>query len=89
MHPFVRCFEFSGLTYQGSTIFVSYVKNHAFPQPLPPEEEKKYIKQMQEGDGEARNKLIEHNLRLVAHIVKNSKTPEKIWKILFPLEPLV
>lgn len=50
--------------------FVSYVKNHAFPQPLPPEEEAKYIREMQEGDRNARNKLIEHNLRLVAHIVK-------------------
>ncbi|ASK63116.1 RNA polymerase sporulation sigma factor SigK [Virgibacillus phasianinus] len=50
--------------------FVSYVKNHAFPQPLPPDEEAKYIKEMQNGDENARNKLIEHNLRLVAHIVK-------------------
>jgi len=50
--------------------FVSYVKNHAFPQPLPPDEEAKYIQQMQEGSETARNKLIEHNLRLVAHIVK-------------------
>lgn len=50
--------------------FVSYVKNHAFPQPLPPDEEAKYIKEMQEGSETARNKLIEHNLRLVAHIVK-------------------
>ncbi|GAB3050567.1 RNA polymerase sporulation sigma factor SigK [Virgibacillus ainsalahensis] len=50
--------------------FVSYVKNHAFPQPLPPEEEAKYLKEMQQGSEDARNKLIEHNLRLVAHIVK-------------------
>ncbi|MBO8155997.1 MAG: RNA polymerase sporulation sigma factor SigK [Bacillaceae bacterium] len=50
--------------------FVSYVKNNAFPQPLPPEEEANYLKRMQKGDEEARNKLIEHNLRLVAHIVK-------------------
>ncbi|MFD1038562.1 RNA polymerase sporulation sigma factor SigK [Virgibacillus byunsanensis] len=50
--------------------FVSYVKNHAFPQPLPPEDEAKYIRAMQNGDETARNKLIEHNLRLVAHIVK-------------------
>ncbi|MFB4166553.1 RNA polymerase sporulation sigma factor SigK [Virgibacillus sp. JSM 102003] len=50
--------------------FVSYVKNHAFPQPLPPEDEAKYIQAMQNGDETARNKLIEHNLRLVAHIVK-------------------
>ena len=50
--------------------FVSYVKNHAFPQPLKPDEEAKYIKRMLDGDFEARNKLIEHNLRLVAHLVK-------------------
>lgn len=50
--------------------FVSYVKNKAFPYPLSNEDEKKYIEQMIEGSKEARNKLIEHNLRLVAHIVK-------------------
>ncbi len=50
--------------------FVSYVKNHAFPQPLSPKEEAAYIEKMQEGDENARDKLIEHNLRLVAHIVK-------------------
>ncbi len=50
--------------------FVSYVKNHAFPQPLSSEEEAKYIEKMQDGDEHARNMLIEHNLRLVAHIVK-------------------
>jgi len=50
--------------------FVSYVKNKAFPQPLSNEEEEKYIQEMLKGNKEARNKLIEHNLRLVAHIVK-------------------
>ncbi|KGX83157.1 MULTISPECIES: RNA polymerase sporulation sigma factor SigK [Pontibacillus] len=50
--------------------FVSYVKNHAFPQPLSPQEEAKCLEKMREGDEEARNRLIEHNLRLVAHIVK-------------------
>lgn len=50
--------------------FVSYVKNNAFPQPLSKKEEDKYIQLMLEGDFEARNKLIEHNLRLVAHLVK-------------------
>lgn len=50
--------------------FISYVKNQAFPQPLSPKDEKKYLTLMQQGDPEARNKLIEHNLRLVAHIVK-------------------
>ncbi|MFX8907082.1 sigma factor, partial [Acinetobacter baumannii] len=49
---------------------VSYVKNNAFPQPLDAKEEAMYLKQMAKGDEHARNKLIEHNLRLVAHIVK-------------------
>ncbi|MFE0560335.1 RNA polymerase sporulation sigma factor SigK [Paenibacillus sp. FSL W8-0187] len=52
------------------TLLVSYVKNNAFPQPLTEEEEAKHLKQMAEGDPQSRNKLIEHNLRLVAHIVK-------------------
>lgn len=50
--------------------FVSYVKNNAFPQPLSADKEQYYLRQMQEGNQEARNKLIEHNLRLVAHIAK-------------------
>lgn len=49
---------------------VSYVKNNAFPQPLSTSDERKYLKKMASGDEEARNILIEHNLRLVAHIVK-------------------
>lgn len=49
---------------------VSYVKNNAFPQPLSAKEERECLEKMAEGNAEARNKLIEHNLRLVAHIVK-------------------
>lgn len=49
---------------------VSFVKNNAFPHPLSAEDERKYLNLMAEGDGHARNMLIEHNLRLVAHIVK-------------------
>lgn len=51
-------------------VFVAYVKNNAFPQPLSSEEEMFYLQKFADGDLEARNKLIEHNLRLVAHIVK-------------------
>ena len=58
------------LFFKELVFLVSYVKNNAFPQPLSPEDEKKYLKRMAEGDPEARNLLIEHNLRLVAHIVK-------------------
>lgn len=43
---------------------------NVFKDPLTKEEEEKYIKLMQEGDKHARDELIEHNLRLVAHIVK-------------------
>lgn len=51
-------------------LLVSYVKNNAFPQPLSAQEEQECLELMAQGDQEARNKLIEHNLRLVAHIVK-------------------
>jgi len=42
----------------------------SFPKPLKPEEEKVYLERLAQGDPEARNILIERNLRLVAHIVK-------------------
>jgi len=44
--------------------------NQVFPDPLTKEEEETAIEKMRLGDTEARNQLIEHNLRLVAHIVK-------------------
>jgi len=42
----------------------------SFPKPLKPEEEKVYLERLANGDMEARNVLIERNLRLVAHIIK-------------------
>lgn len=42
----------------------------SFPKALTSAEEKKYLEQMQAGDLSARQKLIEHNLRLVAHVIK-------------------
>ncbi len=50
--------------------FTGSYSNEIFPTPLSAPEEKKYIEAMLLGDQDARNKLIEHNLRLVAHIVK-------------------
>lgn len=51
--------------------FTSYVNNKgSFPQPLTPEQEQRYLKAAKNGDEEAREQLIRHNLRLVAHIVK-------------------
>lgn len=49
----------------------SYVTgSNSFPKPLSPEDEKKYLEEYKNGSEEAKNILIEHNLRLVAHIVK-------------------
>ena len=42
----------------------------SFPRPLSTEEENECLEKIKQGDEEARAKLIEHNLRLVAHIVK-------------------
>ena len=51
-------------------IFSAAYSNNVFPDPLSKEQEEEYVKKMLLGNAEARNKLIEHNLRLVAHIVK-------------------
>ena len=42
----------------------------SFPKPLSKEEEKLYLERWIQGDVESRNILVEHNLRLVAHIIK-------------------
>ena len=54
--------------------FTGSYSNNVFPEQLSKEVEEDYIKKMRQGDKEARNKLIEHNLRLVAHIVKKFET---------------
>jgi RNA polymerase sporulation-specific sigma factor len=46
----------------------------SFPRPLCAAEEQKYVRLYMQGDMEARNVLIEHNLRLVAHIIKKYYT---------------
>lgn len=48
--------------------------NKALPQPLSVDEEVWLLEQMQNGDGQARDKLIEHNLRLVVYIAKKFET---------------
>lgn len=51
--------------------FALHVENSmVFPKPLSKKQEQEYFEQMAEGSKEARSRLIEHNLRLVAHIVK-------------------
>ncbi|HLR34847.1 MAG TPA: RNA polymerase sporulation sigma factor SigK [Tissierellales bacterium] len=51
--------------------YTGYISsNSSFPEPLSKEEEEKYLQLYAKGDEEARNVLIERNLRLVAHMVK-------------------
>lgn len=60
---------------KSSVFLVGYISNtNVFPEPLSSEEEKIYLEQMKSGDEEARNILIERNLRLVAHISKKYST---------------
>ena len=63
-------FNLFNLLFGNLTFFSGAYSNNVFPDPLSKEEEEKYIERMINGDKEARSKLIEHNLRLVAHIVK-------------------
>ena len=60
------------LAFLGSGLFVlGYISNNnLFPESLSAEEEKMYVEKMREGDQDAKNILIEHNLRLVAHVCK-------------------
>jgi RNA polymerase sporulation-specific sigma factor len=46
----------------------------SFPRPLSAQEEREYVEEWLKGDYDARNVLIEHNLRLVAHIIKKYYT---------------
>ena len=55
-------------------IFSAAYSNNSFPEPLTKEEEDLYVERSKLGDKDARCKLIEHNLRLVAHIVKKYDT---------------
>lgn len=56
---------------QTAVFAVGYISGTTlFPEPLSSEEEKKYLEQLTNGDEEARNILIERNLRLVAHVCK-------------------
>ena len=66
----VYLFSFLISLIKGLSFFTGSYSNTVFLDPLSKEEEKKYINLLEQKDKEARNKLIEHNLRLVAHIVK-------------------
>lgn len=62
----------SFLTFLSSTVFaIGYITNNTlFPEPLSQDEEKDYLEECKKGNEDARNILIERNLRLVAHVCK-------------------
>ena len=64
-------FELLGFLGQYICFFILHVcGGGSFPKPLSEKQEKIYLERCANGDKEARNKLVEHNLRLVAHIIK-------------------
>lgn len=76
---------FAALSMTGILGFIEFIKSavfvvgyiqgsNLFPEPLSAEEEKKCLEQMAKGNEEARNVLIERNLRLVAHVAKKYTT---------------
>lgn len=69
MHPGIIGLLLTSLL-KGIALLVSYISSNTFPQPLSEEEENLYLKRFKKGDEKARHILIEHNLRLVAHITK-------------------
>ena len=86
--PYLAWLLFSSFIEIINNIFFlfGYISNvNSFPQPLTHEEEQYYLKLLKEGDEEARNILIERNLRLVAHIVKNTTLPQMSAMTLSPL----
>ncbi|MBO5328524.1 MAG: RNA polymerase sporulation sigma factor SigK [Clostridia bacterium] len=64
-------FDFLSLLLSKIFLFTGLVQDGgAFPKPLSPEEEKKYLQLAHNGDKNAKNILVKHNMRLVAHVVK-------------------
>ena len=60
---------------KSAVFLLGYIStNNLFPEPLSSEEERRYLELMKSGDEEARNILIERNLRLVAHVCKKYTT---------------
>ena len=63
--------ELISLAIENLLFFALHIESGGvFPKPLSAAEEEECFRKMSEGDTSARNKLIEHNLRLVAHIIK-------------------
>ena len=63
------------LSRSGWLLLLHLSARSSFPKPLPPDEEQALLARMQAGDADAANTLIEHNLRLVAHIARKYAQP--------------
>lgn len=61
---------FLGSVFKSSLLLLSYLNNLTFPQPLDEAGERECLRKIKTGDEEAKNILIERNLRLVAHVIK-------------------
>ena len=71
-------FESFSLFLRKIMFFTAYVNNtSSFPKPLTAKEESDYLEKFRQGDRGARDILIHHNLRLVAHIVKKYNGTEE------------
>ncbi len=71
-------FELAGLTLSHFLfLYLRVLGGSSFPPPLKKEEEEKLFGEMRAGSASAREKLIEHNLRLVAHIIKKYDTEKE------------
>lgn len=63
------------LLVRDALLLLGHLSGGSFPKPLSREEEAECLQKMQAGDQNARSRLIEHNLRLVAHVVRKYTVP--------------
>ena len=63
-------FDFSKILFRFISLILGLDNTESFPPPLSKSEESRLFEKMREGDTEARAKIIEHNLRLVSHIIR-------------------
>jgi RNA polymerase sporulation-specific sigma factor len=68
---------FFGLIFEGFFLFGHLTGGNAFPMPLSTDEEKKHLQEFYDGSTDARNILIEHNLRLVTYVAKKYSNHSK------------
>ena len=77
-------YSFSSSAFHLVYLLLGIGNPQSFPPPLPIGEERRLFFEMKKGDTSARSKLIEHNLRLVAHVVRKYYTPTIIPTSWFP-----